>query len=279
MELPAKRVVEAFQARLDHMVDVSCGRVQAAEIPFYRVLPLAAQRASISRVYAAVGHDLERGEPAMFVAMLSALGTQRSAMGVAVSEILAGMGIGFDVVSEEFAAIFADDPEARIYWENARARIAYAGAAAMADSYVAAREKVVRAQAEEILRLSAQVLPLYPGVLVLPLIGRIDGERAAAITTTLLAAVARHASRVVILDISGVPVVDAEVAAHLLRAAQAIGLLGAAPLLVGVGAEVARTMVAGGVALGRLTTLADLGSGLRHALTLLGKQITDLRVR
>jgi anti-anti-sigma regulatory factor len=90
--------------------------------------------------------------------------------------------------------------------------------------------------------------------------------------TVLLGVVSKYSARVVLIDISGVPVVDSEAARHLSRTAQAVGLLGAAAILVGTSAEVARTMVAAGIDLGRLETLSDLESGLQHALALIGPQ-------
>jgi rsbT co-antagonist protein RsbR len=224
-------------------------------------------------VYQTVGKDLELGQPDAFPALLAVLGNQRSSMGVALTEILTGMNIGFEAVSEDFATYFADDPDARIYWELSRARIAYAGAIALADAYMAAREKVVRAQADEILRLSTQVLPLYRGIVLFPLVGTIDATRAQAILTVLLGVVSKYSARVVLIDISGVPVVDSEAARHLCRTAQAVGLLGAAAVLVGTSADVARTMVTAGIDLGRMETLSDLESGLQHALALLGRKI------
>ncbi len=268
-----KRVVEAFHTRLEPTLVITTDRVIAAKIPFYAGLPREAVTAAIRRVYQTVGQDLERGEPRAFPAVLAALGAQRSGMGVALTEILNGMNIGFEMVSEDFAGHFADDAEARIFWELARARIAYAGAIALADAYMAAREKVVRAQADEILRLSTQVLPLYRGIVVFPLVGTIDAGRAQAILTVLLGVVSKHHARVVLIDISGVPVVDAEAARYLCRTAQALGLLGAAAVLVGTSAEVARTMVAADIDLGKLETLADLESGLQHALEIVGQKI------
>lgn len=269
----AERVLKAFNERVEHSVFLSADRVQAAKIPFYSGMPREAVAGAIRRVYLMVGQDLESDVPRSFPGIMSALGTQRSEQGVSVAEILAGMAIGFDTVSDDFEVHFAADPEARIYWENARARIAYAGAAALADSYLGAREKVVRAQADEILRLSTQVLPVYRGILLFPLVGTIDATRAAAILQVLLGVVSKLGARVVLIDVSGVPVLDAEGAAHLSRTAQALRLLGARAILVGTSAEVARTMIAAGVDLGQLKTLADLESGLQHALSLVGRKI------
>lgn len=272
---PVQRTVDAFREGLDDNVAVACERVRASGNAFYAAMPLEAMRASVKRVFLTVAEDLAAGEPRAYPAMLAALGVQRSSMGVAVSVIMDGMWHGFERVSERLAERFAGDPEAVLYWERIRGDLAYRGVAALSDAYLEAREKVVRRQADEIVRLSTQVLPLYRGILVLPLVGNVDAERAETMTAALLSAVARHGSRVVVLDISGVPGVDAEVAARLVRAATAVELLGARPLLVGVSPQAARAMVASGVALGGLTTLADLEGGLQLALTLIGKTIVD----
>ncbi|MBA3546980.1 MAG: STAS domain-containing protein [Nannocystis sp.] len=269
----SRRVLAAFAARAEYSVTVSVDRVLAAKIPFYTGLPREVVAAAIRRVYATVEQDLELGQPRAFPAFLAALGTQRSAQGVAVSEILSGMNIGFEAVSEDFDVYFADDPEAHVYWERSRARIAYGGVSALADAYLSAREKVMRAQADEILRLSTQVLPVHRGILLFPLVGTIDAARAQAILEVLLAVVSRHNAKVVLVDVSGVPVLDAEAGAYLSRTAQAVRLLGARAILVGTSAAVARTMIAAGVDLGSLKTLADLESGLQYALSLIGRQI------
>jgi rsbT co-antagonist protein RsbR len=272
---PGQRVREVFQGRLDEMVARSVEQVTAAEIPFYRGLPAELVRGAIRKVYVAVGEDLERGEPGSYPALLAALGAQRSALGVAVTEMLSGMEIGFETASRCFAEYFADDPLARLWWESMRARIGYAGAAALADAYLEAREKVVRAQADEIVRLSTQVLPLHKGVLLFPLLGVLDAARAQDIMMALLSTVQRLRARVVLIDVSGIARMDAEAAGHLSRTARAVGLLGATAILVGINPEVAQATVAAGVELGTQRTLADLESGMHHALAIVGKAIVD----
>src|SRR5690606_3133484 len=123
------RVQEAFARRTEYCVETTTDRVIAAKIPFYSGLPREAVAGAIRRVYLTVAQDLERGEPQAYPTFLATLGAQRSAQGAAVAEILAGMNIGFDTVSEEVATRFADDLPAQLYWERSRARIAYAGAA------------------------------------------------------------------------------------------------------------------------------------------------------
>lgn len=114
--------------------------------------------------------------------------------------------------------------------------------------------------------LSSPVLPIHDGVLVMPLIGVIDSERAAILTQSLLQAIERHGARMVLIDVTGVPLVDTQVAAVLLQAAAATRLLGAQPVLVGLRPELAQTIVGLGLDLSGLITHADLQSGIAYAL-------------
>ncbi|MRG91556.1 STAS domain-containing protein [Polyangium spumosum] len=272
-----QRVVEAFWERLEDNVTESCTRVQAADIPFYRGLPADVRRGAFKRAFEAMGDDLAAGTTEAFPALLRALGAQRSDQGVTIMDILRGMLLGFEIVTDDFARVFADDLEARLYWERVRARVSYLGAAALADAYMTARERLVRAQAEEILALSARVLPLYPGILVLPLVGALDATRAGHLVPLLLRAVVENQARVVLIDVTGLPAVVAETAEHLTGAARGVVLLGATAILVGVQPHMARTMVEAGVDLGGITTRGDLASGLRDALDRLGMTIAPKR--
>jgi anti-anti-sigma regulatory factor/HAMP domain-containing protein len=124
--------------------------------------------------------------------------------------------------------------------------------------------------------LSSPALPVLDGVLVMPLIGVIDSRRAALLTTTLLEAVEQHRAQVVILDVTGVPLVDTQVARTLIQAAEAARLLGARPVLVGIRPELAHTIVSLQLDLSAFVTLADLQSAIRYAAKQRG---IDLSVR
>ncbi len=116
----------------------------------------------------------------------------------------------------------------------------------------------LRASQEAIRELSAPVLPVLPGVLVTPLVGAIDEARAAVFVSNVLHSIERECAHHVIFDITGVPLVDTQVARMILQAAEAARLLGAQVIVVGIRPEVAQTVVGLGVALERMRTFANL---------------------
>jgi anti-anti-sigma regulatory factor len=128
----------------------------------------------------------------------------------------------------------------------------------------------LEASLETVREVGSPVLPIMEQVLLVPLIGALDSERMAQALDQVLAGVSAHHSRVVIVDITGVPMVDTAVASALLQMARGVRLLGATPVLVGIRGEVAQTMVALGVDLRRIVTRAGLQEGLEYAREVLG---------
>jgi anti-anti-sigma factor len=114
--------------------------------------------------------------------------------------------------------------------------------------------------------MSVPVVPILRQVIVVPLVGEIDEERAQVLIQRLLAGVSAEQARMVILDITGVPFVDATLAGLLLQVAAAVELLGARCLLVGISPEVAQALVMSGADLSRLKTYADLRAGVEYAM-------------
>ena len=129
---------------------------------------------------------------------------------------------------------------------------------------------------EAIQELSTPIIPVYNSVLAVPLVGRMDSARAQALTEAMLEAIAREQAEIVLLDITGVAVVDTNVANHLMQTARAAALLGSQVVLVGISAEVAQTLVQLGLDLGQLVTLRNLQSGLEYALSRQGLAITAI---
>ncbi len=126
--------------------------------------------------------------------------------------------------------------------------------------------QVIETQRLAIAELSSPVIPLLDDILVMPLIGNIDSSRAREIMRAVLAAISTHRAKVVILDITGVSVVDSGVAAHLNKTMQAARLKGARTIITGISDAVAETIVDLGIDWSDLDTLSDLQTGLLAAL-------------
>lgn len=129
------------------------------------------------------------------------------------------------------------------------------------------QEEVIRAQGAMLAELSTPILRISEHALVLPLIGSVDSDRAMRVLEAALEAVADTRAHIVILDITGVPIVDTQTAAVLLRCARAVALLGGELVLTGIRPDVAQTVIALGIEFGDLTTRADLQDGIRYALS------------
>jgi PAS domain S-box-containing protein len=128
------------------------------------------------------------------------------------------------------------------------------------------QEEIIRVQSATLRALSTPLLPIADGVVVMPLIGNFNAERAQQVLEALLAGVVAHQASMVIVDVTGVPVIDTHVANGLVQAAQAVRLLGAQTILTGIQAAIARTLVDIGADLGGVVTKSTLQSGIAHAL-------------
>ncbi len=127
------------------------------------------------------------------------------------------------------------------------------------------QEEIIAAQRSTIRELSTPIIPVDERTLIVPLIGAIDSTRAMQMTQSILEAIGERRADDVIIDITGIAVIDTGVANHLVQTAQAAGLLGAHVTLAGMSPEVAQTIVQLGVKLGQLTTCSNLQAALELA--------------
>ncbi|GAB4215184.1 MAG: hypothetical protein OHK0022_54760 [Roseiflexaceae bacterium] len=129
------------------------------------------------------------------------------------------------------------------------------------------QEEIILIQQAALRELSTPIIPLTEDVLVMPLIGSIDSNRAQQIIEGLLDGVTTYHASTAILDITGVPVVDTQIANALLRAASAVKLLGARMIITGIRPEVAQTLVGLGVGMGEIITYGTLQTGIASVLS------------
>ena len=132
----------------------------------------------------------------------------------------------------------------------------------LGEAYLAAKEKIITHQQEAIRELSVPVLQVRERLLILPLVGMIDSSRARQLIENLLAAIRDHRARGVVIDVTGVPIVDTAVASHLLQASEAAKLMGTMVVITGISAAMAQTLTTLGAHLPDARTVIDLQEGL-----------------
>ncbi|MEU4677471.1 STAS domain-containing protein [Micromonospora sp. NPDC023737] len=138
------------------------------------------------------------------------------------------------------------------------------------ESFVRTREGLIADQAEQLLELSTPVVKLWDGVVAVPLVGTLDSARAQVVMERLLQTLVDTGSPYAIIDITGVPAVDTQVAQHILKTVVAARLMGAECIISGIRPQIAQTIVALGIEFGDIATKASLADALRHVLRLSG---------
>jgi rsbT co-antagonist protein RsbR len=142
-------------------------------------------------------------------------------------------------------------------------------------AYTESWERTVSLQKIALQELSAPLIPVFEKISVMPLVGTIDTERARLIMENLLNGVVKHRAEVVLIDITGVPVVDTMVAHHIIQAADAVRLVGAKCMLVGIRPEIAQTIVNLGIDLNQFSTNSTLRKGIEKALEMTDRKIVS----
>lgn len=165
----------------------------------------------------------------------------------------------------------ADDPGTAFTLFLSLLKIAHFDMALALETYVEAREATIEMQQQEMSELPTPVLQLKSGLLLVPVVGSLNASRARKLTVALLESIHKYRARAVVLDITGVSVIDSAVANHLIQAVQAARLMGALSVLTGVSSEVAQSMVRIGVTHSELYTAGDLQSGIVEAEAMLAR--------
>lgn len=193
--------------------------------------------------------------------------------GVETHEVIGIVLLLRDVLARSLFAKYRDDfsklNNILDAYEPAANRIANT----VAVGFVQERERVIREQQEAIRELSTPVLQVRERLLILPMIGIIDPQRARQLTEQLLQAIRKNRAKVVVIDITGVASMDSTVANHLLQTVDAARLLGASVIVTGLSSEIAQTLVTLGVDLTKIITVGDLQGGIEEAERRLGYHV------
>jgi rsbT co-antagonist protein RsbR len=190
--------------------------------------------------------------------------------GVETHEVVGIVLLLRDVLARSLFQKYADDLTLLDHVLDAYEPAANRIANTVAVSFVDERERVIRQQQDAIRELSTPVLQVRERLLILPIIGVLDAERARQLTEQLLAGIRTHRAKVVVIDTTGVPDVDESVANHLVQTVDASRLMGASVIITGLSSKIAQTLVTIGVDLSKMHTLGDLQGGIEEAERLLG---------
>ena len=193
--------------------------------------------------------------------------------GVETHEVIGVVLLLRDVLARSLFEKYRDDFDLLNRVLNAYEPAANRIATTVAGSFVEERERVIRQQEDSLRELSTPVLQVRERLLILPIIGVLDKERAQQLTEQLLGGIRTHRARVVVIDITGVPDVDEAVADHLVKTVDASRLMGAGVIITGLSSEIAQTLVTIGVDLDKMNTVGDLQGGIEEAERLLGYKV------
>ncbi|WP_437489035.1 response regulator [Sorangium sp. So ce1014] len=217
----------------------------------------------------------------LFAAQLETLGLLASQAAVAVKNALlyanlAEMASALRESNEGLETEVAHQTE-ELRRTNERLQLELTERARAEGARAALQEEVIQAQHARLAELSTPLIPITDHIMVMPLIGTIDAARAQQALEAALNGVQANRAQVVILDVTGVTVLDSAVACTLMSTAAALRLLGAKTVITGIRAELAQTLIDLGVDLSAVVTKGTLKSGIGYALKQAGGGAAGLR--
>jgi rsbT co-antagonist protein RsbR len=247
-------------------------RITAAQL--LRVMTSGEIFSEVTAVYDNYVDALETGSIETLEAYARNLSERIIPRGVETHEVLGVVLLLRDVLARSLFEKYQQDPGVLNPVLDAYEPAANRIAVTVGVSFVQERERVIRRQQLAIRELSTPVLKVREQLVILPIIGALDAERARQLTEQLLKGIRQHRAKVVVIDITGVPAIDMEVANHLVQAVRAAGLMGARVIITGLSADIAQTLVDLKVDLSMMQSVGDLQGGIEEAERQLSYAVT-----
>jgi rsbT co-antagonist protein RsbR len=261
----SSRLVELLTDRNDRLVS---GWVEAVSRTLRGRMSLTELERELGELYTALVDGLRKGgldwqgdAYAELRALLAELSRSRARQGFTPTETATSVLACKDVLAPTVDTA-ADDVHAYLQL----GKLMDALALFTLEIYARTREEIISAQSEQLMELSTPVVKLWEGVVAVPLVGTLDSARTQVVMEKLLQALVDADADQAIIDITGVPAVDTEVAQHLLKTVVAARLMGAECIISGIRPQIAQTIVALGIQFGDIVTKASLADALSHAL-------------
>lgn len=245
-------------------------------VPVMRAITPAQLEQSDRESRESVRRAIVDGEWAVWTARTRQEGARYATMGVGFTAwfelVTAFRGDMIDLIERELAG----DADRRLRAIKGLDRYVDLALGAIGEGYLEAKQSIIEKQQSAIRELSTPVLQIVDRLVILPVVGMVDTERARQLTESLLQAVRDRRARVVIMDITGVPIVDSKVANHLVQTVDAARLMGADVIVTGISPEIAQTLVTIGADLDGVQTLGDLQGGFDEAARRLGLRLVPV---
>lgn len=204
-------------------------------------------------------------------------GTAYARMGVAFSSWFDLIAVFRDAIRTRLERASGLDPVGTAGAIEGMHRLLDIAMAGIGEAYLSTKEEIIRDQQAAIREISTPVLQIRDQVLILPIVGLVDTHRARQITESVLKAIRARRAKAVVMDVTGVPVVDSRVAKHLAQTCESARLMGAVMIVTGISQEIAQTLVTIGADLAGVRTLGDLQSGVEEVERLLGLPPTPVK--
>jgi rsbT co-antagonist protein RsbR len=204
------------------------------------------------------------------------VGEAHARIGLPLNTYFAGMNMFLELFSQLLNGGKKAEDDQSLMLESV-AKLLHLDTAIVVDTYNALVEERLTAQAKSLMEMSTPVTQIWSGILLLPIVGIIDSQRAREIMNATLAKIAETQARIFIMDISGVGVVDTAVANHLVKITKATQLMGCESTISGVSPAIAQTIVELGVDVGTVKTTSTMRDALADAFHRVGMEIKEAR--
>ena len=219
--------------------------------------------------------DVDTPEYADSVAMLRDISVSRAEQGFTPSETATFVFSIKDAILKFMQEEFTDEPALMNSETVKMNKVIDKLGLITFESYTKTREELVAKQSRSLMELSAPVIRLWDEIIMLPLVGVIDTQRAQQVMERLLEAIVQTESKVALLDVTGVPVIDTKVAQHLIKTVAAARMLGAEVIITGISPEAAQTMTKLDIRTADLLTRGSMRAGLASAFKTLQLEVAS----
>lgn len=199
-----------------------------------------------------------------YFADLGQQGVVYAKMGISFGAWFEVLAIFRDRIRSRLATLVESDAKLATLIGDGVSRFIDIAMSVIGDAYLSAKQEIITDQQEAIREISTPVLQIREQVLILPIVGVVDTHRARQITESVLKAIRQKRARAVVMDVTGVPIVDSKVAKHLAQTCESARLMGAMVIVTGISQEIAQTLVTIGADLASVRTLGDLQSGIEE---------------